>query len=312
MEYFAKSLSLFFLLVLVLFSPLQIQARESKFFNKFTHFSTNNKVPESEISAPTPTPAPAPAPAEFEVSVPAPAPALAPTLFYAERESGYGLYGKVGSNQFPPTKGTETSITEETDLLNEQLSAAENYETGNQNSNYNNNLYTSNYKSNGYGNTGYTTVNYNNNGYSNSYNPNGYETEKQGLSDTRLMQNYNNNNNRYTNNNNNVYTSNYNNNGHTGNTGYNNNGYSSNYNTNGYENEKQGMSDTRFLENGKYYYNVKNENNYPATYESERQIGVVKNEGSYGNTQSTYEFNTMEEYENQPGGYQVNPENYVP
>ncbi|KAJ0112788.1 hypothetical protein Patl1_02328 [Pistacia atlantica] len=258
----AKSLSLFFLLVLVLFSPLQIQARESKFFNKFTHFSTNNKVPESEISAPTPTPAPAPAPAEFEVSVPAPEPALAPTLFYAERERGYGLY-----------EGTETSITEETDLLNEQLSAAENFETGNQNSNYNNNLYTSNYKSNGYGNTGYTTVNYNNNGYSNS---------------------------------------NYNNNGHTGNTGYNNNGYSSNYNTNGYENEKQGMSDTRFLENGKYYYNVKNENNYPATYESERQIGVVKNEGSYGNTQSTYEFNTMEEYENQPGGYQVNPENYVP
>lgn len=290
MAYFTRSLSFFFLLALVLFSSPQIQARESKFFNKFTHISSSNKIPQYEISPPTPTPAPAPA--EFEVSVPAPVPALAPSLF-------------------PATKGTETTILDERDLLNEQLSTAENYETGNQNSNYNKNLYNGNYNNNGYSNTGYTPVNYNNLGYSNNYNRNGYETEKQGMSDTRFMQNYN----EYTTENN-GYTSNYNNDGHTGNTGYNtnynNNVYSSNYNTNGNENEKQGMSDTRFLESGKYYYDVKNENNYPATYESERQSGTVKNGRSYGNTQSAYEFNSMEEYENQLRGYQVNPENYVP
>lgn len=255
MAYLMKSLfCCCFLLVVVIFPPLQVQARESKFLNKFTHISA-------------PTPPPASAPSEFEVSVPAVAPALAPTLFYRDRGNAYGLYGKIESNQFPPTKEIETTI-DESDLLNEQLSSAENYETSNQNSNYNNN---------GYSNTGYTTVNYNK---------------------------------EYTNNND-GYTSKYNYNGYSGNAGYSNNGYSSNYNTDGYENEKKGMSDTRYLDNGKYYYNVKNENNYPATYESERQSGTVKYKGSYGNTQSAYEFNTMEEYENQQG-FGVNPENYVP
>ncbi|KAE8674269.1 Protein E6 [Hibiscus syriacus] len=39
----------------------------------------------------------------------------------------------------------------------------------------------------------------------------------------------------------------------------NNNYYNGN---NGYNGEKQGMSDTRFLENGKYFHDIRNENNY--------------------------------------------------
>ncbi|CAN6572953.1 unnamed protein product [Malus baccata var. baccata] len=65
--------------------------------------------------------------------------------------------------------------------------------------------------------------------------------------------------------------------------------------------EQQGMSDTRFLENGKYYHDVKNEiknNNFNGNYESDGR-GSTRNdvEGYYGNSHSSNEFNTMEEYD---------------
>lgn len=291
MAFSAKALSFFFLTVLISSLQVQIQARESKFFYKFTHISTKNKViPESTIS-PAPTPALAPAPTPEAVPIiaaepaPAPAPAEAPASFYAESGSGYGLYGH-GSDQFSPTKESTTAAADQNELLNEELSS-ENYETGYQNNNYNNNGYTSKY---------------NNNGYTSSYKSNGYGTKKQGMSDTRFMQNYQNNN--Y---NNNAYSSNYKNNAYTSSIGYTGNNY---YNTNGYENEKQGMSDTRFLENGKYYYDVKNENGYvPVGFESER--GTTTSGGYYGNTQNVNEFSTMEQFENQQE-YQESPEEYVP
>ncbi|PSS05680.1 hypothetical protein CEY00_Acc18949 [Actinidia chinensis var. chinensis] len=88
---------------------------------------------------------------------------------------------------------------------------------------------------------------------------------------------------------------------------YNTNGYSENYkNGNGYVSQKQGMSDTRFMENGKYYYNVKNENYYNG-YESEKGIG---SEGYYnGNKENEFDF--MEEYERQQG-YPERQGEYVP
>ncbi|XP_022762514.1 protein E6-like [Durio zibethinus] len=105
--------------------------------------------------------------------------------------------------------------------------------------------------------------------------------------------------------NNNGYTlSNYNSNGDTS-SNYNNNGYTlSNYNNNGYETERQGMSDTRFVEGGKYYYDVKNGNYYPNGYESSGKE-TTKNEGYYGNTENSNEVNPMEEY-------QESQEEYVP
>ena len=70
------------------------------------------------------------------------------------------------------------------------------------------------------------------------------------------------------------------------------------------------MSDTRFLENGKYYYDVQNENNYfPAGFESEK--GTTTSRGYYGNTQNVNEFSTMGQFENQQE-YQGSPEEYVP
>ncbi|KAB2091102.1 hypothetical protein ES319_A03G167700v1 [Gossypium barbadense] len=125
--------------------------------------------------------------------------------------------------------------------------------------------------------------------------------------------NYNNNNNGYTTSkyNNNGYTlSSYNNNGYSGN--YNTNGYNDNYNNNGYETERQGMSDTRFVEGGKYYYNMKNEQYYPNGYEFSSSKGTTKNEGYYGNTENSNEFNSMEEFQNKEDQYMERQEEYVP
>ncbi|XP_027127535.1 uncharacterized protein [Coffea arabica] len=114
--------------------------------------------------------------------------------------------------------------------------------------------------------------NYNNNGYSNNYNNNGY-------------------------------SNNYNNNGYLNSVYNNNNGYS-----NSYRNEKQGMSDTGFLDNGKYYYGVNNENLNQNGYESVKENSNA--EGYYGNGEkSKYEFDSMEEYEKQQG-YNPGTEKY--
>ncbi|KAE8730342.1 hypothetical protein F3Y22_tig00003041pilonHSYRG01400 [Hibiscus syriacus] len=76
--------------------------------------------------------------------------------------------------------------------------------------------------------------------------------------------------------------SSYNNNGYT-NSNYNDNGYKlSKYNNNGYETERQGMSDTRFVEGGKYYHDVKNDNYYPTGYEYSSSYEASKNGGYYG------------------------------
>ncbi|MDK0954786.1 hypothetical protein P5F47_15035, partial [Clostridium perfringens] len=61
-----------------------------------------------------------------------------------------------------------------------------------------------------------------------------------------------------------------------------------NYQSNNYYNaEKQGMSDTRFLENGKYYYDAQSENNYNQNqYENSRVVDSrhwYNNRGNYGN-----------------------------
>lgn len=274
MASFGTQLSFFFLLVLVL-SP-QIQAREGKLFTLFTHFRTTYNVkdpqvllkkPKAESPAPAPITAPTPAPAPESESILASGPAPEPD--FVDRGDGYGLYGS-GSSQYSPTKETPTSTTFENELLNEDLSS-ESYKTGypktNLYNNYNGNP--SNYNSNEvYRN------NYNNEEYRSNFNGNGY------------TKNYVDS---YSNNNNNRYYNKYNGNE------YNNN----NYNGNGYERKREGMSDTRFAENGKYSYHVKNENeNYNLNgYESGR--GSTENERYYEKNQYPNEFDTMEEYEKQ-------------
>ncbi|XP_058219634.1 protein E6-like [Rhododendron vialii] len=94
---------------------------------------------------------------------------------------------------------------------------------------------------------------------------------------------------------------------------YNVNGYTGNYNgRNGYVmSEKLGMSDTRFMEHGKYFYNAKSENNYYSAsgYGSETGNGNIE---GYDNGNGENEFDSMEEYERQQGYYPQSQEEYVP
>ncbi|XP_039008909.1 protein E6-like isoform X1 [Hibiscus syriacus] len=79
----------------------------------------------------------------------------------------------------------------------------------------------------------------------------------------------------------------------------NNNYYNGN---NGYNGEKQGMSDTRFLENGKYFHDIRNENNYyPNQLENSRGFASRNefnenryNMGRYNQNQEEFEENEEE------------------
>ncbi|CAB4273438.1 unnamed protein product [Prunus armeniaca] len=296
---FAKSLSFFFLLVLIFSSFENTQARESVFFSKVTHYNNNKKnVNEPTIStsiAEVPTPAPSPAAEAPELAdVPAPAaeapeladvPAPAPSYLEKEHRHNGALYG-LGSGKSPSTEETPTTIDGEDEILAEELSGESFDRTGNHESTnlYNNNGYKTNYvNNNNYVNgNGYKTNYVNNNNNNNYVNGNGYKT------------NYvNNNNNNYVNGN--GYKTNYVNN----NNYINGNGYTkaNNYKgSNGWENREinaqQGMSDTRFLENGRYFHDVKNEinQNFNENYEAGR--GSTRNY-----VQNSNEFNTMEEYD---------------
>ncbi|XP_076929767.1 uncharacterized protein LOC143594318 isoform X1 [Bidens hawaiensis] len=77
--------------------------------------------------------------------------------------------------------------------------------------------------------------------------------------------------------------------------------YSTSNNADMYNNERQGMSDTRFLENGKYYYdlNMENVNNANARNEYNTQ-GYYGNDGKlYDNSYDRYNFNSNGGYQNQ-------------
>ncbi|CAL9012190.1 unnamed protein product [Prunus brigantina] len=269
---FAKSLSFFFLLVLIFSSFENIQARESVFFSKVTHYNKNVNEPTISTSiAEVPTPAPSPAAEAPELAdVPAPAaeapeladvPAPAPSYLEKEHRHNGALYG-LGSGKSPSTEETPTTIDGEDEILAEELSGESFDRTGNYES------------TNLYNNNGYKTNYVNNNNYVNG---NGYKT------------NYVNNNN-YINGNGYTKTNNY-----KGSNGYT---KTNNYKGgNGWENREinaqQGMSDTRFLENGRYYYHdVKNEinQNFNENYEAGR--GSTRNY-----VQNSNEFNTMEEYD---------------
>ncbi|KAG5516953.1 hypothetical protein RHGRI_037628 [Rhododendron griersonianum] len=82
----------------------------------------------------------------------------------------------------------------------------------------------------------------------------------------------------------------------------NNNGGGRNYNT-----QQQGMSDTRFLENGRYYYDINSEENYRNGYQNSRRVNH-NNRGYYGN----YNGNSMEGYQNQDDQFQESEAEYVP
>ncbi|XP_022777336.1 protein E6-like [Durio zibethinus] len=220
--------------------------------------------------------------------------------FIPETQNGYGLYGHE-SGQLPPS--TTTKETYEPYVTPVRYHPDEPYNSIPA-SNNNNNKNTYYYNKNAYESTeqqnlggarftekGWSTKEnqnnnyyYGNNGYNNNkntyyYNKNAYEsTEQQNLGEARFTEK-----------------------GWSTKENQNNNYY---YGNNGYNNgEKQGMSDTRYLENGKYYHDIKSENNnYPNQFENSRG-GASRNEfnenrynnmGRYNQNQEEFEENEEE------------------
>ncbi|KAF9611607.1 hypothetical protein IFM89_033611 [Coptis chinensis] len=89
-----------------------------------------------------------------------------------------------------------------------------------------------------------------------------------------------------------------------------NNGYYNYNNKNQYPNQQQGMSDTRFLENGRYYYDLNDETLHGQAYKSLRgsskEVHTGNNQGYYANSDKLYKFNNFLD-DNREG-----EEDYVP
>ncbi|KAK6149945.1 hypothetical protein DH2020_017470 [Rehmannia glutinosa] len=255
----AKQFSLFLLLI----SLLSTHARDSQFFNKIPSTNNNNNEQEQQQQQPN---------------------------FLPENENGYGLYGHE-SGQLPPsaTTGEPTTttpftgafdqpahkylpknynpvayVTKPDDVNDSNTLAEEKSYSTNPNTNTNTNYY---------------------NGAQNYYN--GQQEEYRSYPTT-------------TNNNNNYY----NHNVGMSDTRFRGGAAVSSREryggeSNGFGFQPQGISDTRALENGKYFYDVSTEkysNNHP--YESLRGDN---NRNYNGNSENNgYEFNS----ENSMGGYQ--------
>ncbi|XP_027925674.1 GATA zinc finger domain-containing protein 14-like [Vigna unguiculata] len=284
-------------------------------------------------------PASAPAPVTFEpVSAPAlepasaPAPSVeqaigstipsgpAPEPEFSESGEGYGLYGRGSYNQYSPTKDTPTTTNFE--LLNEDFND-ESYKKGYPKTNFyssssdnNNEEFRHNVNNNEeFRNNANNNQEFRHNvNYNEEFRNNANNNEEFGNNDSKY-ENFRNNVNNHEefsvddnndeefsidDNNNeeyrNTYTGGYASNFNNDERNYQNN----NYNGNGYKGKREGMSDTRFVENGRYSYNVNsvNENYNLNGYESERGNSAV-NEGYREKSEYPNEFDTMEEYEKQ-------------
>jgi len=311
-----------FLFLTTLFFSLHVNARDSKFFSKVTPL--NNNLKETEVT-------------NNEASQNKPQQQQQP-VFLPETENSYGLYGHE-TGLHPPTTTTtdavpttfkpyKTTTTQEdnannfhkkdqdefsqtrltgTSFNNYFYSGKDAFEKQNELSdtkftqggysskeNHNNNYFYTNNNENELSDSKYTEGEYNskgnqnNNYYYNTKNDFGKQNEfdTQGGYKSMEYQNHNAANERYYNNNNKD----------NGNNRY----YKTKAVNNNYNGERQGLSDTRFIEGGKYFYDVNSENyNNPTQYGgSSRGVNSENwsnNRGYFGNNNA----NSMEGYQNQ-------------
>ena len=285
-----------FLFLTTLLLSLQINARDSQFFSKVTHVNNNNNNNVKETELPD---------NEGPVNKPEQRP-----VFIPETENNYGLYGhESGLN--PPSTTTPTNAATTTTTTTYQPYKTESEETNK----FTNNNYYNNYKKDAYStnqnelsDTRLAGTSYNNN-KNYHYNKDAYGNKQNELSDTKYteggynsMENQYNNQKYYYNNNaaNDKYYYNNNNNGANDRYFYNNDAANNRYNG-----EKQGLSDTRFMEGGKYFYDVNSEKYNPTPYGgSVRGVNSENwhnNRGYLGkNNANSYENKkSMEGYQNQ-------------
>lgn len=307
MASFANQFSFFLLLTLL--SSLHIHARESQFFNKIPSTTNNVVVPNTKETAPT---------TQQQEQDP---------NFLPENENAYGLYGHE-SGQLPPSATTTTvdptttttattplntqsnqpvhkylpknynpvayvTKPEETNEFNEESSYTANPDNINSNNNYNGEQnYYNNQQQNEeeseaeyYARNRDVNTNKNRNYYYNNGGRSSFNSQPQGMSrggaTVSSRERY-----------------------------FNNGGESNGF-------QPQGMSDTRFVENGKYFYDVNTEkysSKHP--YESLKSASPARNEyygnrNYYGNGENVngYELNRGFQQQNQEDQFQ-DEENY--
>ena len=281
----AKHLPTIFLLASLFISLYVVDARESQFFSKVTNTNNNNNnvvtVQETQSTKKQETQVNNLNKQETQETQPT----------FIPNENGYGLYDH-GTGQLPPEATTTTTTTQES--LYSDPNSKFNNNMNKYNEKYNNN----NYYEEQYNNNNNYEGQYNNNNYEGQYNNNNNnnnnyykkdsyvtEAEEEQLSGSRLQQT------------DNYATMKGQNNYYTGG-----NRYSSN---NGFKQE--GMSDTRFLENGKYYHDVNNEEKYYPQYNQATKVDTTyqyQNRGNFGNR------NNVNEYSNYANDMNYNKNNY--
>ncbi|XP_022969172.1 probable ATP-dependent RNA helicase ddx42 isoform X2 [Cucurbita maxima] len=261
--------------IFLLLSSVQIEARVNKFFSKFIHADRDVVLPVAF------SPAPVSVPPEISPSL---APTPAPAPFFDESQNAYGLYGSDADDS--ESSRTITDVEEE--ILAEDGEDKKTHKSG-----YQTNLHTDNfespkrYESRNDGNSGYRNSEYeSNNDHRNSEYENNNEHRNSEYENNNEYRNseYENNNNEYRNT---EYKSDFEN------SGVRNYQYQSNVEGDGYRKrryeptEQQGMSDTRFMENGRYYHEINS--------------GIGEENKSYGSKKYPNEFDSMEEYEKSEG-----------
>ncbi|KAJ7947020.1 protein E6-like [Quillaja saponaria] len=260
-----------FLFLLTLFFSTQINARESQFFSKVTPI--NNNVKETEL------PNKEERLAKQENN---------PTFIPETQNGAYGLYGQE-SNQLTPSTTTPSNYapyTTPTTYLPYKTPSEEEEEDINKYSNNNNKeAFNANY--NGMTNTRLSGTSYASNNNNNYYYKDAYEANKNGLGNTRFTEK-----------------------GHNtlANQNNNNNNYYYNKAARNYNGERQGMSDTRYMQGGKYHHDIYAEKYNPnqyGSYKSEvdsrnwyNNNNNNNNKGYYGNNENSFE------------GYQQNREEF--
>lgn len=200
-------------------------------------------------------------------------------IFIPETQGGYGLYGPE-SDKLPPTSTSLTNVNGAPYTATPTNIPSNEFEDEESLNKYLNTNF--NY------NTNTNTDNDNNNKKYYYYNKNRYDANENDPTRTRLTGR--------------EYTT----------TGNQNNYYNG---ANSYNVEKQGMSDTRFLENGKYYYDLDNENYNPNRYGNSRGVrsrNGYGNKGYYGNNENSFEYkNSLEGYQNDEE-FQEGKDEFVP
>lgn len=248
---------------LLAFFSVQVHARESQFFSKVPSSSSNNYVqvtPDNKEQQSLSKQQQEPTSFVPETQKTTALNKQQEPTFIPETQNGYGLYGQKNNDQFPTTTSAADVKYEPytTPITSTPTGTFEPYTTPTTSAAVQYEPYTTPITSTPTGTfepyktptTSYNNpnkYNFNNNKY--YYNNNGFQTEKERLGDSKFQES----------------------------------GYRSNQNSYNNNNvEKKGMSDTRFLENGKYYYDVNNEKNYnPNQYQQQQNSRGYYNENTY-------------------------------